>query len=225
MKGTSTSRRCRAAGCSRPSSPAVSADAAAPGRRASISLSGSDPMPGAARSSTCSTVECGACHAGVGTHLGKASRRGASPLHEAGEGGISKKCRVRCGRLARPYKTRLHANALPTIWQPKARAAPFLKPMQQRPAPHPTSLREATLSSFVERDSHRAVAPTSEMCADARPCHGRARSPVGCVPLLQVAPTPHTKYPATHHESSRILQRFFTGSCNRSSQPAQGAQR
>ena len=30
--------------------------------------------------------------------------------------------------------------------------------VQQRPAPHPTSLREATLSSFVERDSRRAVA-------------------------------------------------------------------
>ena len=33
------------------------------------------------------------------------------------------------------------------------RPSPHLAAVQQRPAPHPTSLREATLSSFVERES------------------------------------------------------------------------
>jgi len=40
----------------------------------------------------------------------------------------------------------------------------FFWTVQRPPVPHPAFLRNATLSSFVERDSRRAVAPTSGKC-------------------------------------------------------------
>ena len=94
------------------------------------------------------------------------------PLHEAGPafalanalGGISKKCRVRCGRQAEGFRRRQGPHG-DYLQRDAVGPALRLLTVQQRPAPHPTSLREATLSSFVERDSLRIVAHASEMCA------------------------------------------------------------
>ena len=41
---------------------------------------------------------------------------------------------------------------------------PYSKPFCLPAAPHPARLRRATLSSFVERDLRRIVAPISQMC-------------------------------------------------------------
>ena len=80
------------------------------------------------------------------THLGNWRDDAAQiPLHEAGEGGISKKCRVRCGRPAERSRRGLgrHGDNPQRV---AGMPSPYLLTAQQRPAPHPTSLREATQS-------------------------------------------------------------------------------
>jgi len=98
------------------------------------------------------------------------------PLHEAGEGGFAQRNRVRCGRQVERFRRRLRRRG-DRQQRSAGRSSPHLFAVQQRPAPHPTSLREATLSSFVERDSHRIVAANSKMSAHDSELRGEGFAP------------------------------------------------
>ena len=106
------------------------------------------------------------------THLGS-KRDGVVqiPLHEAGEGGISKKCRVRCGRQQHAFEedsevTETTCNATPEdlrlILFPCSNVphlphllSQMLDDLASRG--HPKHLLRKCGASFVERDSRRTV--------------------------------------------------------------------
>ena len=103
----------------------------------------------------------------------KTRRRGANPSPRSWPricganalGGLAKRGRVRCGTLLHGQKIRRrHAgDALRVV---SVTSEPSSRAFRWPPAPHPAFLRNATLSSFVERDLRRVVAPISEMCAN-----------------------------------------------------------